>query len=179
MALFGKKKRTLDEILADIESLSPEEKAQLQEKMSAPEASEDELEAEKVEESVTDTPEVTEEVTEESAEVSAEDTPDEAADVADVSPDEPVAEPAPEAPVEEKAEDTTNETFEAMAARLAAIEEHYSTLIEKVEAMAERLDGGDFGNHRGTLPEGNEDAESEESRVMRSYYRKQGDARRY
>ena len=106
----------------------------------------------------------------------------------EVPPTEPGTEPTPEvdeAPEEVDAEPIgenntpTNEAFEAMAARITTIEENYSSLIEKIEAMAEKLDGGDFGNIRGMPPEGNEDSNGEDSRVMRSYYRKQGDARRY
>lgn len=173
MALFAKKKRTLEEIIEEIKGLSPDEQAELASRLDEAPSTEEAPAAEAAD-----------------AEPAAEPAPE-----ADVTPDgsvgddapdtEPADEPTPEVaeapaePVEDTpTEDNANEALGAMAARLATIEENYNALIDKVEAMAERLDGGNFGNPRGVPPEGNEDANGEESPIISSYYRKQSDARR-
>lgn len=174
MALFSKKKRTLEELLDEIKSLSADEKSALTAKLTEADSTdevtedtttetEDEVAEETVAEAETETPA---DETPETVETVVEETEDTTEDV------------TPEA-AETEDEAKVNEAFEAMSARLTAIEESYVKLAEKLEAMAEKLDEGNFGNYGGKTPEGEDNANGEDSRVMQSYYRKQGDARRY
>lgn len=76
--------------------------------------------------------------------------------------------PEQETPTEEELEheEKKQDTMRAIEARLDEIEERIANIVSK-------LDGGDFGNHSAQITEQESDGETEDSRIMNSYMRKQ------
>lgn len=145
MAIFSKK-RTLDDILKDIDALSPEEKAEIGKKMQDLYKAEDEREIDKIEETKADSAEVADEKAEEvkdesevigkdvdevEKEVKADETPAEEAKTEDVEKEPVEGEADPE-----KA-DKTAEVLKGITDRLGALEGVISELTELKEKMDE------------------------------------------
>lgn len=152
MALFGKKKLSLDEILAGIDNLSDEEKAQLKAKMDDLYKAEDEREIDKIEEDKADDTEKADEKAEEVKDESEEIGKDVDEVKEDVASDEGESgEPAEEAPAEtpeenepmaddntvqeDKAAEATAEMVQALTDRLAALESTVGELTELKKTM--------------------------------------------
>lgn len=142
MALFGKKKRTLDEILEDVKGLTPEEVKELHEKTSDLYKAEDEREIDKIEEEKADSDaakdEKSEEVSEESEaigkdvdEIKDEVKADEAAEPTPEA-DEPVAEPEAD-PVKKN---NVEEMVKTLTDRVTALE----GTISELSALKEKMD---------------------------------------
>lgn len=153
MALF-KKKKNLEEVIADFEALSDEEKEQFRshitesetEKVEDEPAVEEDTEVETETEEVEEAPEVeeTEEVTEdEVAEVPEEETPvEEEAPEAEVAPEETEAEEATEA-TEEEVETEVKEETEARDAKFEAFLDEWKVYKEKIDKVYDRLEEND------------------------------------
>lgn len=163
MGLFSKK-ISLDDILKAINELPEDER----------EAIKSRLEGEKSND---------EQKTDEAAaapEVEAADKADDAPATEAIEPpaeeQTPTEPPAP-APTEAEetpiaAEDDLKNTVEALSARIESLTESYGKLQESVNSILDSLDSKPFGNHGPGAPSG-EQAEDEESAVMRAYNRKQ------
>lgn len=158
MALFGKKKLSLDEILAGIDNLSDEEKAKLKAKMDDLYKAEDEREIDKIEEDKADdtekADEKAEEVKDESEEIGkdvdevkddvASDEGESVEQVEEAPAETPEEAPAPEEnePMaddntvqEDKAAEATAEMVQALTDRLAALESTVGELTELKKTM--------------------------------------------
>lgn len=70
-----------------------------------------------------------------------------------------------EEPEEESREDF-QEVIDGLNSRIASLEERLETIISKFE-------NNDFGNHSAQVTEGDNDGADEDSRIMRSYMKKQ------
>ena len=166
MALFGKKKRSLEEIMQDIEALSEEEKNELLLKMQpekpetseeAPEPAVEEendktVENETLEE--TETPEASTEETAETAgeaagptetetEAPAEEAPtEEPVEMIESVPDTPLEKPHPE---EQQTGGNYDELIAAQNARIDSLESQLSALKETVEKVVANQDNKNFG----------------------------------
>lgn len=166
MALFGKKKRSLEEIMQDIEALSEEEKNELLSKMQpektetseeAPEPAVEEendktVENETLEE--TETPEASTEETAETAgeaagptetetEAPAEEVPtEEPVETIESVPDTPLEKPQPE---EQQTGGNYDELIAAQNARIDSLESQLSALKETVEKVVANQDNKNFG----------------------------------
>lgn len=166
MALFGKKKRSLEEIMQDIEALSEEEKNELLSKMQpektetseeAPEPAVEEendktVENETLEE--TETPEASTEETAETAgeaagptetetEAPAEEAPtEEPVEMIESVPDTPLEKPHPE---EQQTGGNYDELIAAQNARIDSLESQLSALKETVEKVVANQDNKNFG----------------------------------
>lgn len=71
-------------------------------------------------------------------------------------------------PTEEETdhEEKEQEVNEALIARIKSLE-------ERVEKLVSKLDDGSFGNYSAEVTEGESDGQSEDSRIMNAYMRKQ------
>ena len=141
MALFGKKKRTLDEILEDVKGLTPEEVKELHEKTSDLYKAEDEREIDKIEEEKADTGEVkdekAEEVSEESEEIGkdVDEIKDEVKTDEETKPE--TVEDAPVDTPDPVEEDNTAEMVKALTDRVNALEATINELSELKKQMDE------------------------------------------
>lgn len=144
MALFGKKKMSLDEILESVKNLSDEEKSELKAKMDDLYKAEDEREIDKVEEEKagdTETAdEKAEDVKDESEEIGkdvdevkdevAEDKGEQAEETAEDKPDDTTVQ-------EDKAQEAQAEMVKALTDRVAALETAIGELTELKNTMDE------------------------------------------
>jgi hypothetical protein len=185
MGLFNKKPKTAEDILKLIKELPEGELDKLGDLLSADEdengkpdtieeieKAEENIEA-KGEDTQTEKDRIDESVAEQEKNEGDEDTQN-AKDRVDEAEGE---EKALEKEDDEKPEETSNEdelereekeqdVFRAFEARLDEIEERIANIVSK-------LDGGDFGNHSAEITEQESDGETEDSRIMNSYMRKQ------
>ena len=160
MALFGKKKLSLDEVLELVNTLTPEEKAQVKAKMEDLDKAEDEREIDKIEEKKSNDNEIKdekgEEVNEESEEIGK--------DVDEV--EETIKEESPE--VEEKEEDQEDlgeveeenkeEILSTLTNRVTELENQVKELLEIKAKMDEftTKQREKFG-YKGSLPNSRKD----------------------
>lgn len=141
MAIFGKK-RTLDEILKDIDALSPEEKAKVHEKMQDLYKAEDEREVDKIEEDKAEAAETADEKAEEvkdESEVIGDDV-DTVEDTVKNAENDTEGEEKPEVepPVADTKEaDATAELLKGITDRLGALEGVVAELNELKDKMNE------------------------------------------
>lgn len=184
MGLFNKK-LSLDDILAALNNLSDEEKAQVKEKLneSTPveetanvEMEESTIDNEQEGEPQPEESEVTEEVGEESGEEPVVDNVGN--EIEKAPPVEETVEPAPEEPSQEPqevAEEQTPEVQEqakelddAQTAKIHAIEEKLALVEEKLEQVLSLVENKDFGLEP-AVPEGGGEDHKRMSAVMRGY----------
>jgi hypothetical protein len=141
MAIFGKKKLTLDEILEGIANLSDEDKAKIGEKMKDLYKAEDEREIDKIEEEKTDDGEVKDEkeaeVSEESEEIGK--------DVEEVEEDVAVdeADAGTEAATQEEGDESVLDETESARDEMAKdnLDEIVHGLTDKVNELAGKVEG--------------------------------------
>jgi chromosome segregation ATPase len=190
MGLFNKAPKTASEVMNLIKGLPEEEVEKLLELFLADEdedgkpdvseeieKAEDNIE-EKGEDSQTEKDRVDESVAEQDKEDGNEDTQD-AKDRVDEAEGEDKA-------IEEEAEETTEEiepteeTTEETPVEDNKYEEVIQSLTARIEELEERLanvveqlDGADFGNHKAEITESDNDADSEDTRIMKAYMGKQ------
>lgn len=140
MALFKKKKTTLEELIESINSLSDEEKQSLKDMLDNPqETTEEETPIETTEETTEEVEEATEESGEETEIVEEETTVEEEAPIEETTEEvveEEVDEEAPQETTEEVTEETPEETTED--APTDNIRELY-TMIEELKKVVEGL----------------------------------------
>lgn len=163
MAIFGKKKLTLDEILEGIKDLSDEDKAKIGEKMKDLYKAEDEREIDKIEAEKSDDGEVkdekAEEVSEESEEIGkdVDEVKDEVADDkaetdAKEESDESVLDET-ESARDEMAEDNRDDIIHGLTDKVNDLAEKVESLLELRELMEEytKKQADNFGYKGGLL----------------------------
>lgn len=190
MAIFGKKKLSLDEIIKGIEDLSDEEKAQVLSAVQPAEPVEEPVEEAvpvEGEEPMTETVEETEspadsgeveetqeseevvEPTEETMSVEKEGAPveeTEAVEELDVMPDAPTETPESTEP-ETETPNNYDELIAAQNARIDSLESAISTMMERMEQMVINFDNQNFGYSPQNY--GEEESSSRMSAVMQGY----------
>ena len=189
MALFGKKKLSLEEILDGISNLSDEDKGKVMEMLNGETAEPTEPTEETSEvENIEETPSENKQENEPAEEVSefgemASDNVGEAEEGIEPTEstgpmvEEPTNEPVSEEPTTEPTEvveqspevkEQEQEQDDAQTARLQALEEQVASLTEKLEQALSMLDNKDFGLNP-SVPEGGGQDHSRMSAVMRGY----------
>ena len=181
MALFNKK-LSLDEILKGLKELSPEDQAQVKEKMEDLYKAEDEREIDKIEEEKADDNEIkdekSEEVADESEEIAndvdevetevmdGEETVAETEEKAgETEPTEEVEQIEKES-LEQKAQDDELDT--AQTARITVIEETLAKMQEVLDGIVDRLDKRDFG-YNPSAPAQAQESTARRDAVLRGY----------
>ena len=185
MAIFGKKKLSLDEIIKGIEELTDEEKAQVFSAMQPAEPVEEPAESE---EPMTEPEEITEppaergevekmeeseevvEPTEEEMSVEGAEQPTveetEAVEKLDVMPNAPTETPESTAH-ETETPNNYDELIAAQNARIDSLESAISTMMERMEQMVSNFDNQNFGYSPQNY--GEEESSSRISAVMQGY----------
>lgn len=198
MAIFGKpKKLSLDEILKGIDGLSAEDKEKVHAKMQDLYKAEDEREIDKIEEDKADDSDTqnkkAEEVSEESEEIGkdVEEVENEVTEDEETEGD-PVEEVETEEPTEETTEEPTEETeteeevveesaiedhkeddklsYDALTARINALEEENAKLADKYDELYALLDKREKEQTFGSSPELPEDENADSEGVNKSVY---------
>ena len=195
MAIFGKpKKLSLDEILKGIDGLSAEDKEKVHAKMQDLYKAEDEREIDKIEEDKADDSETknekAEEVSEESEEIGkdveevenevTEDEETEGEPIEEVETEETTEEPTEETETEEEVveeesaiEDHKEDdklTYDALTARINALEEENAKLADKYDELYALLDKREKEQTFGSSPELPEDENADSEGLNKSVY---------
>lgn len=164
MALFGKK-LTAEEIIKAYKALSDEDKEKVIGAMT-PETTEEPEPEETEETTATETAETTEQgETEETGETAEETETTEETATDDVTTEEGKEENEAEALETDK----TKEVYEAMSARISALEEKLSEVTEMLTSINTAKEG-DFGARSHTVMPEKDDEMSEDDRIMRNFY---------
>lgn len=158
MAIFGKKKLSLDEILKGIDELSPEEQEKVKSKMQDLYKAEDEREIDKIEEEKTDDTEVKDEKAEEVTEESEEIGKDVNEVKSEVEGEKPTAQPKEQAEATETTEevektvptDTPPDTTQDKKAEENA-EVSLTAVMERITGIEEKL--AEFGELKQLMEE--------------------------
>lgn len=181
MSIFGSKKRSLDDIIKDIQTLSDEDRAKLTAALTPDESAEPDAPA--TEDPHTADSDNASENEAETAETAEETSSEPDTDEDPAEDDTPAEDPA-EDPAEGEEEHEPNENpaqasvdyealISAMQARIEEMSGLVAELTERCNSLTERLDGGSFGNHAPGMPTGDIDEEGEMTPTMRSYMSKQ------
>lgn len=164
MALFGRKKLTLDEILQGISELSDEDKAKVKDKMEDLYKAEDEREIDKIEEEKADDKEDKDEKAEEKQEESEEvgkdvdEVENEVKDDEAALPTEQAKETTPkDVPADtmqdKKAEENAETSLSALMERITSLEEKFSEFSELKSLMEEfTAKQGEQLGYKGSIP---------------------------
>lgn len=185
MALFGKKKLSLAEILKGVEALSEEEKEQVLsaiqqseeavepelEKAETAEVEVEENEGEPVEEidgEMTESEEVQEPFDEAEVDMMEEDVEEPVEEPVEENPMPDVPSETPEANQTEEGEHNSDELVAAMNARMDSLESAVNALMERLEQVVMNQDKQNFG-YSPSKNFGGEESSSRMSAVMQGY----------